>query len=309
MLITPLEVRQKIDKFLLSVEKPGRYVGGEYGQVVKDWNTIQTHFALVFPDLYDIGVPNLGVTILYDLINSRADALCERSYLPWLDMESHMRELNVPLYSLETFHPLADFDIIGITLPYETLYTNVLNVLDLSGIPIHSKERNDSHPLVIAGGHAAYNPEPMSDFIDAFVIGEGEEVIHEILDVFAKHKSGKKSRKELLSSLQQIPGIYVPSFYDVTYNPDFSIQSIAPKEEIFPKRINKRFIPRLPDPPSKFLVPSVDVVHNRIAIEIMRGCTRGCRFCHAGIVNRPVRERSVDQIVNSIEKAVDSDRL
>jgi len=303
-LITPLEVRQKIDKFLLSVQKPGRYVGGEYGQVVKDWNAIPTHFALVFPDLYDIGVPNLGVTILYDLINSCNDALCERSYLPWVDMESQMRDNHVPLYSLESFHPLVDFDIIGFTLPYETLYTNVLNALDLAGIPLHSKDRDESHPLIIAGGHAAYNPEPMSDFIDAFVIGEGEEVIHEILDVFSRCKTQKLSRHELLTSLQQIQGVYVPSFYDVSYNPDSSIQSFVPQSDNFPKRINKRFIPKLLDPPSRFLVPSVDVVHNRIAIEIMRGCTRGCRFCHAGIVNRPVRERSVDQIVNSIEKAL-----
>ena len=209
-MITPLEVRQKIDKFLLSVQKPGRYVGGEYGQFVKDWDAVQTHFAIVFPDLYDIGVPNLGVTILYDLINSRSDALCERSYLPWVDMESLMRENNVPLYSLESFHPLADFDIIGFTLPYETIYTNVLNVLDLAQIPLHSKDRDGSHPLIIAGGHAAYNPEPMSKFIDAFVIGEGEEVIHEILVISAECKKNNLSRAETLIELQQIPGIYIP---------------------------------------------------------------------------------------------------
>jgi radical SAM family uncharacterized protein len=304
LLISPVEVRQKIDKFLLSVQKPGRYVGGEYGQVVKNWEETPTHFAFVFPDLYDIGVPNLGVTILYDVINSRNDTLCERCYLPWVDMEYHMRENQVPLYSIESFHPLASFDIVGFTLPYETLYTNVLNALDLAGIPLHSKDRNDSHPLIVAGGHAAYNPEPMSDFIDAFIIGEGEEVIHEVLDVFTICRSQHKSRQEILDALQQIQGVYVPAFYEVTYNPDSSIQSFAPRSEKYPKRINKRFIPKLPDPPSRFLVPSVDVVHNRIAIEIMRGCTRGCRFCHAGIVNRPVRERSVEQIVNSIEKAL-----
>ncbi len=298
------EVRRKIDRFLLSIQKPGRYVGGEYGQVVKDWESIQTHMAIVFPDLYDIGVPNLGVTILYDLINTRGDALCERAYLPWLDMEAKMRENNVPLYSLETFHPLADFDIIGFTLPYETLYTNVLNALDLGQIPLHSSDRNESHPLIIAGGHSAFNPEPMSDFIDVFVIGEGEEVVHDILNIFSAFKSENKSRQELLSALQQIEGIYVPSLYNVEYSDDSSIKSISPKSELHPKHINKRFVPKLPDPPSRFLVPSVDVVHNRIAMEIMRGCTRGCRFCHAGIVNRPVRERSVKQIVDAIEKAL-----
>jgi radical SAM family uncharacterized protein len=304
LLHSPAEIRSKLDAFLLSVQKPGRYVGGEYGQVIKDWNSVKTRFALVFPDLYDIGGPNLGITILYDLINTRDDALCERAYLPWLDMESQMRERQIPLYTLESFHALADFDIIGFTLPYETLYTNVLNALDLAQIPLHSSERNESQPLIIAGGHAAYNPEPMSAFIDAFVIGEGEEIIHEIIEAVSAAKDKKQSRVELLNALQQIPGIYVPRFYEAAYNADGSTKSIAPISEVYPQKINKRFVPKLPDPPSRFLVPSVDVVHNRIAIEIMRGCTRGCRFCHAGIVNRPVRERSVEQIVSSIEKAL-----
>jgi radical SAM family uncharacterized protein len=303
-LLSPVEIREKIDKFLLFVQKPGRYVGGEYGQVVKDWEKVQTRFAMVFPDLYDIGVPNLGVTILYDLINARPDALCERAYLPWLDMEAKMKENEIPLYSLETFHPLADFDIIGFTLPYETLFTNVLNALSLSNIPLHARERNESHPLVIAGGHSAFNPEPMSDFIDAFVIGEGEEIIHEILDTYSRCKGSNTSRLDLLTALQAISGIYVPSLYKVSYNHDFSIKSTIPISENYPKQIKKRFVAKLPDPPSRFLVPSIDVVHNRIAIEIMRGCTRGCRFCHAGIVNRPVRERSVKQIVDGIEKAL-----
>ncbi len=301
---SPTEIRKKLDSFLLSVQKPGRYVGGEYGQVVKDWEKVQTRFAMVFPDLYDIGVPNLGVTILYDLINARPDALCERAYLPWLDMEAQMKEYDIPLYSLETFHPLADFDIIGFTLPYETLYANVLNVLSLSNIPLHARERNESHPLVIAGGHSAFNPEPMSDFIDAFVIGEGEEIILEILDIYVKCKLRNTSRLDLLSALQEISGMYVPSLYKVSYNIDFSIKATTPLTENYPKQIKKRFVAKLPDPPSRFLVPSIDVVHNRIAMEIMRGCTRSCRFCHAGIINRPVRERTVKQIVDGIEKAL-----
>lgn len=303
-MITPSEIRLKLDTFLLSVQKPGRYVGGEYGQIIKEWGSTPIHFALVFPELYDIGVPNLGVTILYDIINSRKDALCERSYLPWLDMESQMRANSIPLYSLESMHPIKEFDIVGFSLPYETLYTNVLNALDLAKIPLRSKDRDENCPLIIAGGHAVYNPEPMSEFIDAFVIGEGEEIILEILDTVKLSKKQKYSRNNTLELLQKIPGVYVPLFYDVKYKPDFTVESIDRQSDRFPKKIIKRFVPKLPDPPSRFLVPSVDVVHNRIAIEIMRGCTRGCRFCHAGVVNRPVRERSVDQIIEAIEKSL-----
>lgn len=293
-----------LKKILPLVQKPGRYFGGELNQVKKEWNSVKTRMALVFPDIYDIGVPNLGVMILYELINSRSDVLCERAYLPWLDMESAMRENDIPLYSLESKTPLANFDIVGFTLPYETLYTNVLNALDLAHIPLRSQNRSETDPIIIAGGHAAYNPEPMAPFIDAFVIGEGEEVIHEIIDSIQRSKNSEWNRGMTLRALQSINGVYVPSLYQPVYNDDQTVKAVVPESDDLPKRILKRMCARLPDPPTKFIVPSIDVVHNRIAMEIMRGCTRGCRFCHAGMVNRPVRERSVDTILNSLEQAL-----
>lgn len=304
MTIDKTAISMALKKMLPNVQKPGRYFGGELNQVRKDWDTVATRMALVFPDIYDIGVPNLGIMILYELINSRPDSLCERAYLPWLDMESAMRENNIPLYSLESKTPLSEFDVIGFTLPYETLYTNVLNALDLAHIPLRSLNRSESDPIIIAGGHAAYNPEPMAPFIDAFVIGEGEEVIHEILDAICKSKAERLNREEKLLALQKISGLYVPSLYNPVYNADHTIRSILPIQENLPGKITKRICAKLPDPPTKFIVPSIDVVHNRIAMEIMRGCTRGCRFCHAGMVNRPVRERSVDTIISSLEKSL-----
>ena len=286
------------------VQKPGRYVGGELNQVKKDWDSVDTHVALVFPDIYDIGLPNLGIMILYEQINQRHDALCERAYAPWLDMETAMRREGIPLYSLESFKPLAEFDILGFSIPYETLYTNVLNALDLASIPLHADQRNDAHPIIIAGGHAAFNPEPMAPFIDAFVLGEGEEVIHEIIDRVQKAKSTNTSRAETLLSLAQISGVYVPAFYEPQYNLDNTFKELNPIIASAPGYILKRICSKLPSPPTRFLVPSIDVVHNRVALEIMRGCTRGCRFCHAGIVTRPVRERAARDILNSLEIAL-----
>ncbi len=288
------------------MQKPGRYTGGELNQVVKNWDEIPTRVALVFPDIYDIGLPNLGLAMLYDEINQRGDALAERAFIPWTDMEAVMRERGIPLYSLETKHSLADFDVIGFSLPYETLYTNTLNALDLAGIPLFASKRDESHPLVIAGGHSAYNPEPLWAFMDAFVVGEGEEVIHEIVDTVGEWKQSGAPRAELLRGLSKLQGVYVPSLYQPLYHPDGTVASIEKLDEEAPMPIMKRLVPKLHPPMTRFIVPAVDVVHNRIAVEIMRGCTRGCRFCHAGMITRPVRERTIPEVVNAIQEALDN---
>lgn len=301
-----IQITKKLRRVLSNVQKPGRYTGGELNQVCKDWKSVPAHVALVFPDIYDIGLPNLGVMVLYEIINNRSDALCERAYLPWLDMEQVMRENDIPLFSLESKTPLTQFDIIGFTIPYETLYTNVLNALDLAKIPIHASDRDESMPIIIAGGHSTYNPEPMALFIDAFVIGEGEEVAQDIIESVLNSKANGHPRAEVLRKLAEIPGVYVPSLYQPEYHTDNTFKEILPLESTTPKEVYKRFCSQLPPPPNKFLVPSIDVVHNRIALEIMRGCTRGCRFCHAGVVTRPVRERKVEDILKSIETALDN---
>ncbi len=301
---TPTQVEAFLERTLLRVQKPGRYCGGELNQVVKDWGGVPLHVALVFPDLYEIGMSNLGLAILYDLINRREDALAERAYAPWVDMEEALRQANIPLYSLESKHALGDFDIVGFSLPYETLYTNTLNILDLAGIPLFSHQRNETHPLVIAGGHATYNPEPMHAFIDAFVIGEGEEVIHEILDTYKAWKVSDAGRFELLLALAQIWGVYVPSLYQDHYQPDGTFSHLEKRHPTAPLPILKRLVAQLPPPTTRLIVPHIDTVHNRVPIEIMRGCTRGCRFCQAGMITRPVRERPVAQIVKAIEEAL-----
>ncbi len=302
--ITPQEIIHFLERHLLEIEKPARYTGGEINQVVKDWESVDTHIALIFPDIYDLGMSNLGLAILYDLLNKRPDSAAERAFAPWHDMESALREAKIPLYSLETKHPLVDFDIIGISLPYETLYTNALNIMDLSGIPLRTIERSQNHPLIIAGGHAAFNPEPMHAFIDAFVIGEGEEVIGEIVDTFQAWKASGEDRSKLFAALAQIWGVYVPSLYEPSYQQDGTIAEITRLAPEAALPVLKRIVPNLPAPPTHFIVPYIDTVHNRVPIEIMRGCTRGCRFCHAGMVNRPVRERSVEEIITAIEDSL-----
>jgi radical SAM family uncharacterized protein len=306
MVRTPEEIQSRLERILPGVEKPGRYTGGELNQVVKDWDAVESHVALVFPDIYDLGMSNLGLAILYDVLNKRQDTLAERAFCPWTDMEAALRAAGVPLYSLETKHSLADFDIVGFSLPYETLYTNTLNALDLAGIPLFAAQRAEADPLVIAGGHATYNPEPMHAFIDAFVIGEGEEVIGEIVDAHQAWKKSKGSRGELLRSLARIWGVYVPMLYEAQYDDDGTFASIQKLVDEAPLPVVKRIVPKLPPPPTNLIVPYIETVHNRIPIEIMRGCTRGCRFCHAGMITRPVRERPVQEVVEAIEKALEA---
>jgi radical SAM family uncharacterized protein len=301
---TPEEIEQALERVLLSVEKPGRYVGGEFNSIRKEWRPDQVKIALCFPDIYEIGAPNLGLAIFYDLLNQQSDMLAERVYLPWVDMISVMRREGIPLYSLETKHPIASFDLLGISIPYEQLYTNVLEVLDLAGLPLYSAQRDEAAPLVIAGGHACYNPEPLADFIDLFVIGEGEEAILEIARKVGQMKQAGISREAQLAELARLPGVYVPHFYEVSYHDDGTLAHIRPTHEAASLPVLKRVLPTLPPPVTRLIVPNIDTVHNRVPIEIMRGCTRGCRFCHAGIVMRPVRERSVDEIVTAIEAAV-----
>ena len=299
-----VEIQEALETILPYVEKPGRYCGGELNQIVKTWDEIPIKVALVFPDIYDLGMANLGLSILYHQLNQRQDVLAERAFAPWVDMEERMRASDLPLFSLESKRPLYAFDVVGISLPYETLYTNALNMLSLSQIPLFSRERDETHPLIIAGGQTTFNPEPMHLFIDAFFIGEGEEGIHDILDVVKTCKVQGLSRQTCLEQLALVWGVYVPSLYEEQYTNERSRSSLVPLHERAPIAIKKRIVAKLPPPPTKPIVPYINIVHERITIEIMRGCTRGCRFCHAGMVNRPLRERAVLEITNAIAEAL-----
>ena len=284
-----------LSELLLQVQKPARYIGGEWNMVKKEWTADKVKVLLAFPEVYEVGMSYLGMKILYGILNKRDDCLCERVFSPWTDFEEVLRKNKMSLFSLESRRAIKEFDIIGISLAYELNYTNALNLLDLGGIPIKSSERGEDDPIVIAGGPACYNPEPMSEFIDAFVIGDGEDVACELIDTFKLNLD----RKELLKELAKIPGVYVPSLYEAAYNADGTIKSFLPKEKNLPRRIQKRVVKDLNSSfyPTDQLVPYLQIVHDRIMLEIMRGCKHACKFCQAGTTYRPRRERSKETIV------------
>ena len=286
-------MNRTLEHILPKVQKPARYTGGEYNAIVKDKKSVAVRYALCFPDTYEIGMSNLGCRILYGVMNEEKDVWCERCFAPWGDMEDEMRREGLLLYGLESGDPIADFDIIGFSLGYEMAYTNVLNMLDLAGLPIRSKDRPDLTPLVVAGGTCCYNPEPLTPFVDMFVLGEGEEVTLEYIRLYQQAKQEGWSKDELLLECAKIPGIYVPSLYDVTYHEDGRVAAITPKDGA-PAVVTKRIIQDMDKSyfPVKTIIPSTEIVHDRVMLELFRGCIRGCRFCQAGYAYRPVRNRS-----------------
>ncbi|MBQ8082863.1 MAG: TIGR03960 family B12-binding radical SAM protein, partial [Clostridia bacterium] len=287
----------RLEKILPLVQKPGRYIGGELNSVEKDPSTVDLRFAFCFPDTYEIGMSHLGIKILYYLINEREDAYCERVFAPWLDMEEQMRKVGLPLFSLETGTPLTEFDLIGFTLQYEMSFTTCLYMLELGGIPLLSKDRHDLKNLVVGGGPCACNPEPIADFFDLFMLGDGEEVMMDLLDLYKEYKERGASKEEFLKAASHIGGIYVPSLYDVSYHEDGTVEAVSPVGDA-PAVVRKRVVADLDSVyyPDKFLVPYIDIVHDRAVEEIYRGCIRGCRFCQAGFLYRPIREKSVSTI-------------
>ncbi len=288
---------KEIEKFLLGVQKPGRYTGGELNSIVKDKSKIDIRYAFCFPDTYEIGMSHLGMKILYSLVNARDDAWCERVFAPDVDMEQIMRDNGIPLYALESGEAIKDFDLIGFTMQYELSYTNVLNMLDLAGLPVRSRDRKDLTPIVIAGGACVCNAEPMAEFFDITLPGDGEEVTNELIDLLKEYKAKDATKQEFLEAAAQIKGVYVPSLYEVEYNDDCTVKSITPTHGA-PEKVEKRNVADLDKmfAPTEFVVPFLEVVHDRTTVEIFRGCIRGCRFCQAGFLNRPLREKSPEVV-------------
>lgn len=288
---------KEIEKFLLGVQKPGRYTGGELNSIVKDKSKIDIRYAFCFPDTYEIGMSHLGMKILYSLVNAREDAWCERVFAPDVDMEQVMRDNGIPLYALESGEAIKNFDLIGFTMQYELSYTNVLNMLDLAGLPVRSRDRKDLTPIVIAGGACVCNAEPMAEFFDITLPGDGEEVTNELIDLLKEYKAKGATKQEFLEAAAQIKGVYVPSLYEIEYNDDCTVKSITPTHGA-PEKVEKRNVADLDKmfAPTEFVVPFLEVVHDRTTVEIFRGCIRGCRFCQAGFLNRPLREKSPETV-------------
>ena len=288
---------KEIEKFLLGVQKPGRYTGGELNSIVKDKSKIDIRYAFCFPDTYEIGMSHLGMKILYSLVNAREDAWCERVFAPDVDMEQVMHDNGIPLYALESGEAIKNFDLIGFTMQYELSYTNVLNMLDLAGLPVRSRDRKDLTPIVIAGGACVCNAEPMAEFFDITLPGDGEEVTNELIDLLKEYKAKGATKQEFLEAAAQIKGVYVPSLYEIEYNDDCTVKSITPTHGA-PEKVEKRNVADLDKmfAPTEFVVPFLEVVHDRTTVEIFRGCIRGCRFCQAGFLNRPLREKSPETV-------------
>lgn len=295
-----------LDQILPLVKKPARYAGGEWNAVHKSWDEVDLKVAFAFPDVYEVGMSHLGLQILYGIVNSRPDALMERVFAPWPDMAEKMREYDLSLFTLESHRPVRDFDVVAFTLQYEMSFSNILYMLDLAGIPLCSDQRSEEYPLIIAGGPCAFNPEPLADFIDLFVIGEGEEVINELLNVVSEGKQKKLTKKELLFKTTKIPGIYIPSLYRVFYGEDGAFSRIQPALEGVPERVAKRIVKNIDHAPfpARPVVPSTEVVHDRMMVEVLRGCTRGCRFCQAGMIYRPVREKKPGTVLRQAAELV-----
>ena len=286
------------DEILMKIEKPARYIGGEVNSVMKDKEKVDIRFAMCFPDVYEIGMSHLGIQILYDMFNRREDVWCERVYSPWTDLDKVMREENIPLFALESQDPVKEFDFLGITIQFEMCYTNILQILDLSGIPIYAADRTEEYPIVIGGGPCAYNPEPLAAFFDIFYIGEGETAYDELLDAYKEWKASGGSRTEFLERAAQIEGLYVPMFYDAEYASDGTLKSFSPNNQHAPATVKKQVVADVTDAPYPLapIVPFIKATQDRVVLEIQRGCIRGCRFCQAGMIYRPTRERNVEKL-------------